>query len=150
MKKEVGLWIDHRRAVLVINLDQEEVIKEITSNIGKHVRYSGASNARGGDLHNDTTEDGRDRRSDDRLKRYYDEVILYLRDANSILILGPGEAKAELQKRLEHHKLGDRITAIKPADKMTDEQLAAEVRQHFRESDQGSNGTAEQQPANEK
>jgi hypothetical protein len=144
MKKEVGLWIDHKRAVIVINLDQEEEIKRINSNMEKHVRYSGASHAGGAsESHNDATEDGRDRRFDDQLNRYYDEIISYLRDATSILILGPGEAKVELQKRLEAHGLSDRIAAVKTADKMTDDQIAAEVRQHFRESHHDSYRTTQ-------
>jgi hypothetical protein len=103
-EKEVGLWVDHRRAVIVISLDQEEEIKRITSNVEKHVRYSGASYARdASDSHHDTTEDGRDRRLNEQLSRYYDEIISYLWDATSILIMGPGEAKAELQKRFEGH-----------------------------------------------
>lgn len=141
MKKEVGLWIDHRQALLVINLDQEEEIKRITSDMEKHVRYSGDSQAGGAsEPHSSgTTEDGRDRRFGDHLNRYYDEVIADLRDATAILILGPGEAKVELQKRLEIQGLSDRIVAIKTADKMTDDQIAAEVRQHFQDSQHGSN-----------
>lgn len=135
MKKEVGLWIDHRRAVLVINLDQEEEIKRITSLMEKHVRYSGASETNGaGELHHDASEDGRDRRFDNRLNRYYDEIISNLQDTTSILILGPGAAKGELQKRLEVHGLSDRIVALKTTDKMTDDQIAGEVRQYFRDS----------------
>jgi hypothetical protein len=115
-----------------------EEIKRITSDIEEHVRYSGASHG----SHDDTTEirrDRQDRRFDDQLNRYYDEVISYLRDATSILILGPGKAKGELQKQLEAHGLSDRIAALKTADKMTDAQIAAAVRQYFREKQHGSN-----------
>lgn len=135
MKKEVGLWVDHRQAVIVINLDDEEEIKRINSNIEKHVRYSGTSHESGvSESHNDTSEDGRDRRFNDQLNRYFDEIISYLTDATSILILGPGEAKVELQKRLEGHKLGNRIDAVKTTDKMTDNEIGAEVRRYFLES----------------
>jgi stalled ribosome rescue protein Dom34 len=146
MKKEVGLWVDHRRAVIVISLDQEEEIKRITSNVEKHVRYSGASYARDtSDSHHDTTEDGRDRRFDEQLSRYYDEIISHLHDATSILIMGPGEAKAELQKRFEGHEPSGCIVAMITADRMTDQQIAASVRQHFRESQQSSNRTIQRQ-----
>ena len=134
MKTEVGLWIDHRQAVIVTLVDQMEEIKRITSDVEKHMRYSDASSK---GSHDDTTEirrDRQDRRFDDQLSKYYDEVISYVRDATSILILGPGEAKGELQKRLEDHGLSDRIVAIKTADKLTDDQIAAEVGQHFQES----------------
>lgn len=65
------------------------------------------------------------------LKLYYDEVISFIRDAESILIFGPGEAKTELKKRLERHKLTGRIAGIEAADSMTDRQIAAKVRQFF-------------------
>lgn len=135
MKKEIGLWIDHSQAVMVINLDQEEEIKHITSNMEKHVRYSGASEpSNPAETHTDTTEDGRDQRFNNELNRYYDDVISYLRNANSILIFGPGEAKIELHKRLRHHGYSDQIITIKTTDKMTDKQITAEVRKHFRDS----------------
>ena len=40
MKKDIGLWIDHRKAVVVIVSDEGEEVKEITSNMEKHVRFS--------------------------------------------------------------------------------------------------------------
>jgi stalled ribosome rescue protein Dom34 len=130
MKKEAGLWIDHRQAVIVTLADQMEEIKRITSDIEKQVRYSGASHG----SHDETTEirrDRQDRRFDDHLSKYYDEVIACLRDADSILIFGPGEAKGELQKQLEGQALGERIVGIETADKMTDDEVAAKVRKYF-------------------
>ena len=142
MKKEAGLWIDHRQAVIVTLADQVQEIKRITSDVGKRVRYSGASHVRGAsESHSDASEDSRDRRFDDQLSGYYDEVISYLRDATSILILGPGEAKGELQNRLEDYGLSDRIVAIKTADKLTDDQIVGEVRRHFQESQLDSDMT---------
>lgn len=68
MTREAGLWIDHRKAVIVIE---------------------------------------------------------------SILIIGPGEAKGELVKRLEADDIGGRIVGIETVDKMTDRQIAERVRQQF-------------------
>ena len=64
---------------------------------------------------------------------YYDAVIACIRDAESILIFGPGEAKDELKERLEENNLGGRVVGIETVDKMTDRQIAAKVRQHFAE-----------------
>ena len=132
MKREAGLWIDHRQAVIVILLDQGEEIKRIESNIEKHVRYSGASHSQSPTGHDDSAEDRRDRRFDDHLNRYYDEIIALLQNVDSLLILGPGEAKGELQKRLEGQKASRRVVAVEGTDKMTDGQIVAEVKQHFR------------------
>lgn len=126
MKKEMGLWIDHRQAVIVTLFDQEEKIVRITSDIEKYVQAS-----RSGD---DSREDKRakqDRGFDDHLSRYYGEVIAYLRNADSILLFGPGEAKGELQKQLEEQALNERIVGIETTDSMTDAQVAAKVRKYF-------------------
>lgn len=124
MKKVIGLWIDHRETVIVILTDEGEETRRIESDIEKHVRFSGGAQT-------DVTEDMRDRRFTNRLNKYYDEVIASIREADSILILGPGEAKVELKKRLESEALGGCIVGIETVDKMTDRQIAAKVRQRF-------------------
>jgi hypothetical protein len=48
-----------------------------------------------------------------------------------MFIFGPGEAKGELKRRLEHRQLGSRVSALETADKLTDRQICAKVRQHF-------------------
>jgi len=66
-----------------------------------------------------------------QLDRFYDEVISFIRDAASILILGPGEAKGELKKRMQSKGLHGRIIGVETVDKMTFPQIAAKVRQYF-------------------
>jgi stalled ribosome rescue protein Dom34 len=129
MKKEAGLWIDHRQAVIVILSDQEEEVKRINSNVEKAVRDSEAGHDGGGDH-----IDRRDRFFNNHLNSYYDEVVEYLRDADAILIMGPGEAKSEFQNRMETHGRSDLIVSIETTDNLTDDQIVAEVRRHFRES----------------
>jgi hypothetical protein len=126
MKKQIGLWIDHRETIIVAIGDQGEETRRIESGMEKHVRFSGGSGSEDG-----SAEDQRDRQFTGHLNNYYDEVISHLRDAESILIFGPGEAKGELEKRLAHKGLGGRIVGIETDDKMTERQIAAKVRQHF-------------------
>ena len=127
MTREVGVWIDHRKAVIAIIAGKIEDMRQVTSNMEKHVRYSGAAQE-------DSAEDQRDKRFTGHLNKYYDQVISCIRDADSILILGPGEAKAELEERLGHAGLRGRIVGIETVDKMTDRQIAARVRQRFLKS----------------
>jgi len=124
MGTEAGVWIDHRKAVIAIIAGEREELRRVSSNMEKHVRYSGAAQ-------DDGAEDQRDRRFAGHLDKYYDEVIAHLRDADSILILGPGEAKIELGRRLEDAALRGGIVGIEAADKMTDRQIMARVRQRF-------------------
>ena len=132
MKKQIGLWIDHREAIIVFLTDGGEEIKHIISNSGKHIRYSGRSHSRTpAGIREVTSEDQRDRKLGNQLNKYYDEVIAAIRDADSIQIFGPGEAKGELEKRIEHEGIKAHILAIETVDKMTDRQISAKVREHF-------------------
>jgi hypothetical protein len=128
VRKQVGLWIDHSETFLVFIGDGGEETKRIRSGMKKHVRFSGGNRSEEG-----SADDQRDRQFASHLNKYYDDVITHIRDAESILLLGPGEAKGELKKRLASKGLGGRIVGIETGDKMTDRQIVAKVRQHFQE-----------------
>jgi hypothetical protein len=125
MKKEIGVWIDHRKAVIVLISAAGEEVQEITSHMEKHVRFSNGDSATG------SAEDIRDRQFENHLHSYYDQVIAAICDGDSIQIFGPGEAKGELEKRLVSKALGGRIVGVETTDKLTDRQLAAKVRERF-------------------
>jgi hypothetical protein len=112
--------------VIVIVTEEGEEIKEITSNMEKHVRFTGGTASEDG-----STEDVRDRQFGNHLNSYYDGVVAVIRGADSIQVFGPGEAKGELIRRLEHEGLKGHVLAIETVDKMTDRQIAAKVREHF-------------------
>ncbi len=123
MKRQTGLWINHRKTIIVSTTDQGEATRIITSNL----EQQGALSARA----EISAEDLRNKRIRDHLGRYYDQVVECIRDAESILILGPGEAKSDLQKRLETAHLNDHIVAVESVDWMTVNQLRTLVRQRF-------------------
>jgi len=129
MKSAAGLWIDHRQASIVILSAGGEKSEHITSDVERDVRFSGGSRSDGPGT--SLEEDQQDRRFGNQLSQYYDRVITVIREAEAILIFGPGEAKGELRQRLERAELGERIVGVEPADKMTDGQIAAKVRQYF-------------------
>jgi hypothetical protein len=118
------LWIDHRQAVIVSLTEYAEKTMRVVSGMEKHVRFSGRARKT-------SAEDQRDVRFAGHLQKYYAKVIFCLRDADAILLLGPGEAKGEFRAVLVSAALGDRISAIEAADKMTDRQLTAKVRHFF-------------------
>lgn len=118
------MWIDHRKAVIATVEGDSERLSQVTSHMEQRVRYSAAAQE-------DSAEDQRDRRYLGHLDRYYDEVIGSIRDADAILLFGPGEAKGELAERLGKEALRGRVVAVETVDKMTDRQIAARVRRHF-------------------
>jgi len=132
MKRKTGLWIDHRKAVIVFLTGQDEEIKIIKSNVEKQIRRSVASRS-GGPFESQAvqSDDRQQRGFTGHLNNYYNEVISCVRDSESILIFGPGESKGELKKHLEGEGLGGIIVGLETVDKMTEPQIAAKVRQHF-------------------
>ena len=99
-------------------------MKRISSEFDKDVRISHSATSK-------PVTVSEDERLTVHLNKYYDEVISFIRNAESILIFGPGEAKLELRKKLEHLRLQGRIVGFETVDKMTDNQILAKVRQRF-------------------
>ena len=136
MGTKVGLWIDHRKALIVAVTDKGEEIRLVISKIDKQPgRSGGIRSTTSYAAQQVPADDSRERKFTGHLNIYYNAVIASIRDAESILIFGPGEAKGELKKRLVRNKLAGRIVGIETIDRMTDRQIAAKVRRYFKEKD---------------
>lgn len=133
MKTKVGVWIDHRKAVIVMLSGDGEETKVLESNVEKQPgRLDGQPQNVPYEAHKVPADDRRERKFTGQLHTYYDAVIAVIRDAESVLIFGPGEAKGELKKRLEKDQLGELIKAVETVDAMSDRQVAAKVRDYFK------------------
>lgn len=132
MRYNVGLWIDHRKAHIVTVTEKGQVVKLIISALEKQARRSLTSRHSGTyESQKVPADDSRQRAFTGHLNIYYDAVVASIRNAESILIFGPGEAKGELCKRLAGVGLARRIVKVETVDKMTDRQIAAKVKEHF-------------------
>jgi hypothetical protein len=132
MNSKAGLWIDHKQAIIVVIAGKGQETCLVVSKAEKQPRRSGDSRMKGPyEPKQVPADDIRQRVFTGHLNLYYDAVIAALGNAEAIMILGPGEAKGELKKRLEKIGLGGRITAVEAADKMTKPQIAARVRKYF-------------------
>jgi hypothetical protein len=133
MKKSVGIWVDHKKAIIVSMREGEERLTCIESGVEPRVRLSGGSRSSTPyGPQEGPSERGIEERRNRQLSRYYRRIIRRIGDAWSILIFGPGEAKVELEREMKRSKtLASRIVGIQPADKMTERQIAAKVRKFF-------------------
>ena len=132
MSINAGVWIDHHRAVVVLMTDNGEEIKTIQSHADRpFAKAAGAGSKPPERPSVYQSEDKQERKVMKQLDTYYDEVLKCLGNADSVLILGPGEAKGEFKKRLNTKKFPVLVADVEAADKMTDRQIAASVRQHF-------------------
>ena len=94
MGAKVGLWIDHKKATIVTITDKGEEIGSIISKVDKHPGRSGDSPLKGPyEPHQVPAQDIQQRSFTEHLNMYYDAVVGSIRNAESILILGPARRR---------------------------------------------------------
>ena len=81
MNHKVGIWIDHKKAVIVSASADRVAAEILESNVGSHARYSGPQDGGG--------EKQYEERYSQHLDRYYDKVISHLGQPEALLIFGP-------------------------------------------------------------
>jgi len=124
MDKNIGIWIDHKRAVIVSASVAGLTTKTLQSKVDAHHRFSGALEGGG--------EKKYEQRRGEQLDRYYDNVLGQLGRPQAVLILGPGEAKLELERRLRRSAVfSDSVVTGETTDTITDPQIVAKVKEHF-------------------
>jgi hypothetical protein len=133
MSDKVGLWIDHQKAIIIFIRKKIIAKKTIKSEVEPHVRLSGGSHSSkpygSQDIESETRRNAKYKL---HLDIYYQRVVDDIRKIEDIFIFGPGGAKIELKKHLEKSKdLGMQVRGVEPADKMTERQIVAKVKDFF-------------------
>jgi hypothetical protein len=124
MGQDVGVWIDHKKAVIVSIAAGQVTTTTLKSDVGAHPHYSGSQEGGG--------EKKYEERHNQDLDRYYDDVIGQLGKPDALLLFGPGEAKLQLKERLGRSKVSsESIVAVESTDKLTDPQIVAKVKEHY-------------------
>lgn len=144
MKRYAGIWLDHRKAVIVTlhlpkipyeNGHEDITVEEIASDIERRTRLSGGSRTRKTPWgpQEVAVEQKIEERHKHQRKQYYRKLIDILKTADRILIMGPGEAKVEFHRELTSSAKGMShcVISIETHDKMTDSQIADRVRSYF-------------------
>jgi hypothetical protein len=135
MKTNIGLWIDHRKAVIVLESSAGEEIHVILSDADRQPgRIDGERSTASFEAQKVKADDVTQRKFTADLHHYYQEVVAFVRHAQTLLVFGPGEAKGEFVKELDLTMPKGFPVAVETADRMTDRQIAAHVRDHFKEA----------------
>ena len=133
MNRNIGLWIDHKQAFLIWH--DSKKVEVIPSNLEPRTHSSGGSRIGGNYNQNLDSELRHNDHYNIHLNKYYEKVIATIQNADSIFIMGPGEAKLEFEKAIKKHKaLIKKILRIETADKMTENQMVARVKEYFSKS----------------
>ena len=129
MKREVGLWIDQNETIFVTIINGTETIRRIKSNVVYHGIKPKSKKSNNANL--SQIEETNKEKFLFHLNQYYDGIISFIKDADSILIFGPGIAKKEFEKRLINKELGDHILGVETVGKMTEKQISDKVRYYY-------------------
>lgn len=124
IQKNLGIWMDHSTANL-IDLDSKKKTQSILSNFTNDTKEE-ALNRSESLMHNKRQQMN---------EAYYREIADKILKYNSVLLFGPTNANIELHNFLNkdlHFKNID--IEVASADKMTNNQQVAFVKQHFKES----------------
>ena len=133
MTKRVGIWVDHEKAFIVTLREGREDIVRIESNLEGHVRLAGGGPTA-------VVPEARPaHRHTEHLRLFYRDVSERIKDATSLYVFGPGEAKGEFEKEVRKSKdLAGKIVAVETADKLTERQMVAEVRAFYAQHGNGA------------
>ena len=142
MKTFIGIWVDRKKAVIVTIKRPEQkyeedgkfTINQVRSDVERKVRLAGGSRTRNTPWGpQEVAVDSKiEARQKQQLKKFYQRIIEIIKDADKIMIMGPGEAKLELKKEVEKAKTRiPEIVGVYTSDKMTDNQIAAKVKSYF-------------------
>jgi stalled ribosome rescue protein Dom34 len=120
-QKNLGIWMDHSTANF-IDLNSEKNSKSIDSKFTTDTKEEVLSRSEF-TMHN---------KEEQMTEAFYKKISEKILKYNHVLLFGPTNAKTELQNYLDkdlHFK--DIQIDVEAADKMTDNQLDAFVRNHF-------------------
>jgi hypothetical protein len=145
MKKEIGIWLNTDKAVLISLKDgQNESVVTFESEIETRTRIPGEGKpfSRLGNILAETSSRITNRRKQ-QMHQYFNKIIHSLDDETKALYLfGPSNAKIQLEKELKKNPIFlHKPVIIESADKMTERQMIAQVKSHF-EKIEPKNGKA--------
>ena len=135
MEKQVGIWIDTKKAIIVaLEGQKEEKITEIDSEIENRIYHNEESNK--GTFtgsHQSDSETKFDNRKKEQMEYYLTAVIKYIKNSDYLYIFGPGKTKLKLEQKIRDEKSLDKIKlkAVETTDKMTLNEIVAQVKDFY-------------------
>jgi hypothetical protein len=135
MEKQVGIWIDSKKAIIVtLNSKKEERITEIDSEIENTVYHNkeGNKGTFSGSHHSDS-ETKFDNRKKEEMNYYLKSVMSNIKGSDYLYIFGPGETKTNLEQKIRDEKwLGKtNLKAVETSDNMTINEIVAKVKDFY-------------------
>lgn len=135
MEKQVGIWIDSKKAIIVaLDGQKEERITEIDSEVENSVYHNKEGNkGTFSGSHHSESETKFENRKNEQMDYYLDVVMTNVKGSENLYIFGPAETKIKLEKKIRDEKsLGKtNLKAVETSDNMTLNQIVAKVKDFY-------------------
>ena len=135
MEKQVGIWIDSKKAIIVtLEGQKEEKITEIDSEIENSVHHNkeGDKGTFSGSHHGDS-ETKFDNRKKQQTDYFLKSVLFYVKGSDYLYIFGPADTKIKLEQKIRDDKSLEKIhlKAVETTDSMTLNEIVAHVKDFY-------------------
>ena len=129
----MGIWLDSAKAVVVTIEGNETDLKTMDSGVETQERIEGEGN-QAGRFGNQFVEDekAKEHRIEEMESRFLDRLLKTATSADQLMVFGPAHMKTRFEK-LFNDFAGKKpnLRAVEAADSMTDNQIAAHVREFY-------------------
>jgi len=132
--KNIGIWLDKDKALLVTIDNGVETFNTITSNM-EHYNIRGGSGTRQKGGPQDVVQDRKYlEREKQQLKLYFKAIAAQIKASDALVIFGPADTNEKLSQELHenYNSISTKIKGIIKADSMSDNQVKALVRDFFK------------------
>lgn len=133
MKKQVGIWVDTKQAVIVFLEGNNHTVKTIHSNIESRERIPGETKwfTRFGNQFLNFEKRKKNRLANET-REYLKKVVNEIKVADELVLFGPAAMKIKLEKAIYNDTTHSPvIRAVTTVDSMTENQIVAWVKNYY-------------------
>ncbi|MDH4129896.1 MAG: hypothetical protein OEV44_14150 [Spirochaetota bacterium] len=134
MKKQTGIWVDSKKAVIVTLDNNNEQTKIIESNLENRIYHDkeGDQGAFVG-IHHANNEKKFEERRKHQMTNFLNEITTHITNTDEIYIFGPAETKIKLKQQIKSNKnLIEKLSKVEASDQITLNQIVAKTKDHFK------------------
>jgi len=132
MKKQIGIWIDYKEAIIItLNGKNNNVITLPSKVEDFHLKGGARSKTPYGPM-DVTSEKKHLERRKNQTEKYYSKIMELVKDVDEIFIMGPAEAKIGLRKKMaKTNSFSPSIKGFETMDSVSENQKIARTRDFF-------------------
>jgi len=140
MDTKLGIWLNCEKACLIFLSDDQVRVEHIVSDVESRVRIEGETKdaSRLGGMFINPVKKRTERRKH-QFKEYFERLMLRMNGVKEIYLFGPAGTGKKLWKEIRGNKALRNIhVQVEKADKMTENQMIARVKNFFEAGEAGS------------